>query len=587
MLQFIKFTFATIVGLFLFLFFGLFLLVAIIAASSGGGQPVVKVESNSVLRLNLNQSIAEQGIDNPFEELPFFGKASQLGLIELRAALQKAKADDHIKGIYFEASGIGATGFASLQEIRDMLADFRKSGKFIHAYSAGISEGTYYVASVADKIFVHPAGNLELNGLNIQIMFYKNTLEKIGVKPEVFRVGAFKGAVEPFILDKMSDENRLQYTSFLNNVYDHILADIAEGRKIPLEELRNIAGQMLVQTPADAIKYKLVTDTAYYDQVEAGLKKAAGIAETDKIKFVAIHDYMKTAAESNSGKTDKVAVIIAEGDIVDGKGARGMIGGDAIAAELRKVRLDKNVKAVVLRINSGGGSALASDIMWREVELLKKAKPVIASMSDYAASGGYYMAMACNTIVARPNTITGSIGVFGLTFNAQELMNSKLGVTFDNVKTGQYADLGDASRPLTDSERRILQNGVERIYKDFTGKVAAGRRLPLDSVLRIAGGRVWTGTQAKAIGLVDVLGSYEDAVELAAKQAKLTKGDYELKFYPKKETIWEVLAGSEDLIRAQVLKSELGEFYPIYQQTKQLLHLRGIQARMPFQLRIN
>jgi protease-4 len=321
--------------------------------------------------------------------------------------------------------------------------------------------------------------------------------------------------------------------------------------------------------------------------VEAGLKKAAGIAETDKIKFVAIHDYMKTAAESNSGKTDKVAVIIAEGDIVDGKGARGMIGGDAIAAELRKVRLDKNVKAVVLRINSGGGSALASDIMWREVELLKKAKPVIASMSDYAASGGYYMAMACNTIVARPNTITGSIGVFGLTFNAQELMNSKLGVTFDNVKTGQYADLGDASRPLTDSERRILQNGVERIYKDFTGKVAAGRRLPLDSVLRIAGGRVWTGTQAKAIGLVDVLGSYEDAVELAAKQAKLTKGDYELKFYPKKETIWEVLAGSEDLIRAQVLKSELGEFYPIYQQTKQLLHLRGIQARMPFQLRIN
>jgi protease IV len=586
MWQFIKFTLATLVGLFLFTFLGFFFLIALAAIGGGGGESAVTVSPNSVLKLNLNQPLAERGIDNPLEDLPLPGVSanSPLGLVELRAALRNAKTDANIKGIYLEAGGVGAQGFATLQEIRDMLADFRKSGKFIHAYSAGISEGAYYVASVADKIYLHPEGDLELNGLNIQLMFFKGVLEKIGVKPEVFRVGEFKSAVEPFLLDKMSDENRLQYNSFLNSVYDRVLADIAETRQIPLQDLREVANKMLVQTPADAIKYKLVTDTAYYDQVEGYLKKEAGLAEKDKIKLVTIKDYMKAPGadtDTDLGK-DRVAVIIAEGDIVDGKGAQGQIGGDAIAAELRKVRLDEKVKAVVLRINSGGGSALASDVMWREVELLKKQKPVIASMSDYAASGGYYMAMACHTIVARPNTITGSIGVFGLAFNAQELMNSKLGVTFDNVKTGEFADLGDASRPYTDAERRIMQNGVERIYADFTGKVAAGRRLPLDSVRRIAGGRVWTGTQAKANGLVDVLGSYEDAVKLAAKQAKLAEGKYAVRFYPKKTSIWDMLSDSDNLIQENLVRRELGELYPVYAQTQRLMHLRGVQARLPF-----
>jgi protease-4 len=586
MWQFIKFTLATILGLAIFFFLGFFLLVGFVGAiSSSGSQPTVSVEANSILKLDLGRTIAERGVDNPFADLPLPGASGSkvIGLIELRQAIAKAKTDEKISGIYLSSGSVGASGFASLQEIREMLVDFKKSGKFIYAFAEGYSEGGYFVNSVADRIFLHPAGALELNGLNIEVMFFKRGLDKLGVKPEIFRVGDFKSAVEPFFLEKMSEENRLQYTSFLNSVYDHYLKTVADARKIPVADLRAIADQMKVQTPADALKLKLVTDTAYYDQVETTLQKAAKHESEEKPRFVALDDYLKNVdaeGESTVGK-DRVAVVVAQGDIVDGKGGQGMIGGDAIAAELRKIRRDEKVKAVVLRINSPGGSALASDIMWREVELLKKAgKPVIASMGDYAASGGYYMAMPCNTIVAQPNTITGSIGVFGVYFTAQDLLNDKLGITTDNVKTSQFADLGDPDRPMNDAERQIIQTGINRIYADFTGKVAAGRKMALDSVRRLAGGRVWTGDQAKANGLVDVLGSYDDAVKLAAKTAKLS--DYAIKYYPKKPSILDALTETEGLLRAHVLEQELGDAYPIYEQYQKLRQLRGAQARLPF-----
>jgi protease IV len=585
MWQFIKYILATILGLAIFFFLGFFLLVGFVSALGSSSQPTVSLEANSILKLNLGRAIAERGIDNPLEDLPLPGASDSkvLGLIELRQAIAKAKTDEKISGIYLSSGSVGAPGFASLQEIREMLVDFKKSGKFIYAFAEGYSEGGYFVNSVADRIFLHPAGALEMNGLNIEVMFFKRGLDKLGVKPEIFRVGDFKSAVEPFFLEKMSEENRLQYTSFLNSIYDHYLKTVADARKIPLADLRAVADQMKVQTPADALKLKLVTDTAYYDQVEAALQKAAKHENAEKPRFVALDDYLKNVdaeEESPAGK-DRVAVVVAQGDIVDGKGGQDMIGGDAIAAELRKIRRDDKVKAVVLRINSPGGSALASDIMWREVELLKKAgKPVIASMGDYAASGGYYMAMPCHTIVAQPNTITGSIGVFGVFFTAQELLNDKLGITTDNVKTSQFADLGDPDRPMNDAERQIIQNGINRIYADFTGKVAAGRKMALDSVRRLAGGRVWTGEQAKANGLVDVLGSYDDAVKLAAKTAKLN--EYAIKYYPKKSSIFDAFTETEGLLRTHMLKQELGEAYPIYQQYQKLRQVRGAQARLPF-----
>ena len=580
-MQFLKYTLATIVGLFLFSFLMFLVLVGIVAVASSEGE--VSVEKNSVLELKLDKPIQERGGNDPFESLGVFGGLSNVyGLNEIKASIRHAKNNDKIKGIYLNVEILSA-GMATIQEIRDELLAFKKSGKFIVAYNDICSEKAYYLTSVAHKQYLHPQGALELNGLSSEVMFFKGTLEKLDIQPYIFKVGEYKSAVEPFILDKMSTPNRQQVTSFLNSLNDFSLQNIAKSRGKTFAQLQQIADSMLVRTPEDALKHGLVTNVGYFDEALAYMKKEAGLKEDDKLYLIDIGKYKKVAAQDDEAyDKNKIAVIYAEGEIVNGEGSSNNIGGTKFADEIRKARKDKNVKAIVLRINSPGGSAMASDVIWREVMLAKKVKPVIASMSDVAASGGYYIAMACDTIVAHPNTITGSIGVFGLFANLAPFLKNKLGITVDRVKTGPYADMPSVTRKLTEVEKQIVQHQVERIYQDFTAKAAQGRDMPVAKLQQVASGRVWSGIEAKERGLVDVFGSLEDAIKIAAARAKL-KDKYRLRHLPVQKTFFdEIMTGMEARIQAHFLKTELGEAYPYYEKMKSLQQFEGIQARMPY-----
>lgn len=586
--SFLKYLFASIIGTVIglgVLFLLLIMIFAGIAASSGS--EVAVISENSVLHLNLNTAIKERVEDNPFEDLDLpagiLSIEGGIGLFDLKEAIKKAQFDGNIKGIYLETGMISA-GFATLQEIREALLEFKKSKKFIYVYGDIYGENSYLLASVADKIFLYPQGVMEFNGLYSERMFYTNAMAKLGVKSEIFRVGDFKSAVEPFLLDKMSDASRLQTESYLNSIYGYFLKNVSESRNISVEELKTIASKMTIRNAGEMLQAKLVTDTAYYDQVEAALKKASGIEEKSKLKLVTLKKYMNVPATDTKTSENRIAVIVGEGEIMDGNGGNGIIGGDKIAAEIRKARNDDKIKAIVLRINSPGGSALASDKMWREVTLTQGKKPIIASMGDYAASGGYYMAMACDKIVAQPNTVTGSIGIFALLFSAQDLITNKMGFTFDGVKTNTFADIdGFLHRGFTEAERQILQQSVNQGYEDFTGKAAKGRNMNLDSLKRIAGGRVWTGEQAQSLGLVDELGNFEKAVEIAAKAAKLGKDDYVLRFYPAQQTFVEkILKTTETSLKERAMKEELGQMYPIFKEIQRLKTMQGLQARIPY-----
>jgi protease-4 len=588
-MQFIKFTLASILGLCLF-----FVLLVLILVGIGTLQDkeVVEVKEKSVLKLNLNVPISEMSKTSPFEDLGLpevASSASTIGLIDILKAIKAAKTDEKIKGIYIEVS-MPQAGYAVLHEVREALADFKQSGKFVYAYSEVYTEGAYYVASVADKIMLNPAGGIEFNGLIVEKMYLTGMLEKIGVKPEIFKVGDFKSAVEPLMSKQMSEADRLQTSTYLNSVYDFYLSNVAQSRNIPLEDLRKISKEMLVRNVGDALKYQLITDSVYYDQVTDLLKKATGTDEKDekaKINFISVKKYVKSdfVVKQNLAKDSRVAVIVAEGDIVSGKGDDESIGSDKIAEEIRKARKDSKIKAIVLRINSPGGSALASDVMWREVQLAKAEKPIIASMSAVAASGGYYMAMGCDTIVAQPNTITGSIGIFGVLVNAENLLTEKMGLTFDRVATGDYSGLGYPTRAMSDAEKQIIQRGIEEGYERFTSKAAAGRRMHIDSLKKIASGRVWTGATAQKIGLVDVLGGLDVAIQLAAKKANLKEGEYSVKYMPQQKSFIDRLMDvGEKEVRERNIKSELGIWYPYYKQLKRLQTYEGVQARLPFEL---
>ncbi|WP_026463223.1 signal peptide peptidase SppA [Adhaeribacter aquaticus] len=586
MLQFLKFTLATVVGLVIFFFITILLLMGIVAAA--GSDSEVKVEKNSILELKLDNAISERGSKNPFEELdlPIGSMPTAYGLDEIRASIRQAKMDENIKGIFLNVEVLTA-GMASVQEIRDELLAFKKSGKFIVAYNDICSEKAYYLTSVADKQYLNPQGALELNGLSSEVMFFKGTLDKLDIKPYIFKVGEFKSAVEPFILEKMSAPNRLQVTSFLNSLNNYSLENIAKSRGKTFQEMKRVSDSMLVRTPEDAVKYGLVSNVGYYDEALSYMKKRSGLKEDDKMYLVSLKKYKKAAMKSESEYAkNRIAVIYAEGEIVNGEGSDDNIGGTKFAEEIRKARKDKNVKAIVLRINSPGGSAMASDVIWREVMLAKKEKPVIASMSDVAASGGYYIAMACDTIVAHPNTITGSIGVFGMFANLESFLNNKLGITVDRVKTGPYSDLPSFTRNLTQVEQKIIQDQVERIYTDFTTKAAQGRRMPVAQLQKVASGRVWSGLEAKQIGLIDVFGNLDDAVKIAANRAGVGK-EYRLRHLPvRKGFFTELMSGMEAKARTQFLKTELGDLYPQYEKLKAVKQMEGIQARMPFDMYI-
>ncbi|MFC3880252.1 signal peptide peptidase SppA [Algoriphagus namhaensis] len=574
---------AVIVGLFAFSILSILISFAILGALVASGDKEVTVKENTVLHINLNgRTIVERTNDDDLSLGGFgsvFSTPMTAGMVNLKKAINAAADDENIKGIYLNVGFVFA-GQANLLELRNTLLDFKESGKFILAYDEAYSEGGYYLASVADELYINPLGGMDFNGFASETIFMKGFFEKVGIKPEIFRVGDFKSAVEPFILDKMSPENRLQTTSFLNEINSQALAGIAESRGIPLDSLTRINNEMLVRNPKDAVNYGLMTSLAYEDEVDAKLREKLGLDEDAKISTIKVTEYNKTVSTKNLSAKNRIAVILAEGQIVSGN-AEGMISSDKFAAEIRKARKNDDIKAIVLRVNSPGGSVLASEVIWREMMEAKKAKPLIVSMGEVAASGGYYIAAPADTIVAQPNTITGSIGIFGLFFTVEELINDKLGITTDVVETGELSDFMNPGRALTEVERSIVQASIEEGYETFISRVAEGRNMTPEQVKEVASGRVWTGTQAKERGLVDVLGGLEDAVAIAA--AKVDAGDdYRVIYYPAQKPWFEMLMSDlENNVSTRIIKSQLGDAYPYFKQTQDLEYLQGIQARMP------
>lgn len=574
---------AVIVGLFIFsilstlIFFGI---IGMIAASS---DKEVTVKENSILHLNLNgRMLVERTTDDDLDLGALgnpFGNDMSAGLINLKKAISEAKTNENIKGIYLN-TGLIIAGQAGLLELREALIDFKESGKFIVSYDEAYSEGGYFLASIADEIYLNPLGAIDFNGFSSEGVFVKGLFEKVGIKPEVFRVGEFKSAVEPFILDKMSEENRLQTEYFLNDINNLAVAKIAESRGIALDSLKKTNQEMLVRKAQDAVTYKLATALAYEDEVHSKLREKLGLEEDDDIPTITATALGSVAKSKNITSKNRIAVIIAEGNIVGGNG-EGVISSEKFAKEIRKARKDDNIKAIVLRVNSPGGSIVASEVIWREMTEAKKAKPLIVSMGEVAASGGYYIAAPADTIVAQPNTITGSIGIFGLWFNVKELLNNKLGITTDVVSTGQLSDFMNPTRDLTEVERTIIQSSIEDGYETFISRVAEGRGMHTDSVKKVASGRVWTGTQAKERGLVDVLGGLDTAIEIAA--GKIDVGDdYRVVYYPaQKPWFEEIFSSFGDKVQARILQSQLGENYQLIEKVKTLQNYQGIQVRMP------
>ncbi len=559
--------------------FGVIFFIAIISSADQ-----VIVNPKSVLQLKLAVPISELEVEDDLAQLfPEIANA-RAGLIQLKKAIRHAKSDGNIEGIYLNISQIPA-GISTLAELRNSLLDFKKSGKWVIAYSDAYTEGAYYLASAADRVYLNPHGMVELNGLAIEMTFYKKMFDKLDIKPEVFRVGDFKSAVEPYLRENMSDENRLQLNSMINSIYSQMLLEISVTRSIEPNKLKEIADKMLVRNAKQAVEYNLVDSLTYDDQVKDEMRNRLGLKKDATISFVKYADYKKSIPESTKSSDNQIAVIVADGSILPGSSTDGVVGGATIMNEVRKARKSKRVKAIVLRVNSPGGSFNAADQMWREITLAAQEKPVIASMSDYAASGGYYIAMACDTIVAQPTTITGSIGIFSVLFDLSGFLNNKIGVTTDQVKTGEVGDLITFMRPLTDVEKDIWQNQTNEIYEIFTSKAAAGRKMNVNDLKKIASGRVWTGEQAKANGLVDVLGGFEDAIDIASKAANIT--DYQLTYFPEPKSFLQRLTEDVDQnLKTRAMHQELGELYPWYQQWKKVKEFEGVQARMPFEFQL-
>lgn len=547
----------------------------------------VNISEKSVLKLDLNKPIQEVGVENPFADFggPFGGGENTVGLNDIVEALKSAQSDDKIQGIYLKTEGPQA-GWATLEEIRNQLLEFKKSKKFVVAYGETFTEKGYYIASLADKIYLNPAGGMEWNGLSAEYTFLKGTFDKLGVKPEIFRVGEFKSAIETFVRQDMSEASKKQSLELITAINDHYLAKISASRGIPAQQLKGLADSLAVENPESALKSKLVTNLGYYDEFENLIKSNLKLDAKKDISFVGVDKYIKSTPANTDGDFNKrIAVLVAEGEIHSGDSEDGNIGSDKFVKELKKLRDNDKIKAIVLRINSPGGSALASDVMWREIQVTSKVKPVIASMSDVAASGGYYMAMGCNKIVAQPNTITGSIGIFGMIFNIKDFMNNKLGVTFDGVGTNAHADWPTATRDMTDFEKAMIQKGVNEGYEKFTSKAAAGRKMPVDKLKSLAQGRVWSGIEAKSNGLVDALGGINDAVKLAASSANLKEGEYRVRYYPeKKKPLEEALNKLMSDEEEKAMDKNLGEMATYAKMYKRIMNMGGMQARMPFEM---
>lgn len=586
-MNFIKQVLATVTGviissIFLFVAF-LFLLGILVGQSSKDSN--LPTPANSVLYISLDYNVVEKTESNPFEDLnlPLYGSDKSIGLNDLLARINAAKTDDNIKGIYLNLSTIGV-GYATCEAVRDALLDFKKSKKFIVSYSDVYSQKAYYLSSVADKIYLNPQGSLDFRGISSSIVFMKEALDKLGVEMQVIKVGTYKSAVEPFILNEMSAANREQVTSYIGSIYESFLKNISSSRHISVDSLHAIADGYLIRSANDALKYKFVDNLMYKDQLLSDIKKRIGIKEDDDISAVSVLKYNGKSKESDS--KNEVAVLYAYGDIVDGEGSDGQIGGDDVSRQLRKLRNDKNVKAIVLRVNSGGGSALASEIIWREVELTRSVKPIMVSMGDYAASGGYYIAAAADSIFAEENTLTGSIGVFGLIPNMKNLFNDKLGIHIHEVNTGKFSGLmTNPTAPLTEEERAIIQLQVNSTYQTFMERVSKGRKLSIAEVDKLGQGRVYTGKQAISLGLVDKIGNTNSAVLAAANKAGLK--DYKVAEYPSsKDDFLGFFSKSKDQMKMWLLEEELGDYKRYLFDATKVIKQSGIQARLPYSLEI-
>ncbi|OYU95825.1 MAG: signal peptide peptidase SppA [Bacteroidetes bacterium B1(2017)] len=587
MKQFFKFMFASLFGFILGGFLLIFILIGIIGGIAAGSsdESSVSIKENSILSIKLNYIIPDRTSKNPFANLPIPGmeEGKALGLNDVLANIKKASTDNNIKGILLGAD-VSPNAYANLEEIRNALIEFKKSKKFIISYAEIMDEHSYYVASVSDKIYLNPSGEMLLNGFSQQVFYIKGMLDKIGLKPELIRHGKYKAAGEPLIADKMSQENRNQIESYMGSLYEHFLINISKARNKDLSEVKAIVNELRIQSAQDAVTLKMIDGLKYQDEVDAEIKTRLSLGEKDKISLVAMSKY-KNVSGNTSTSDNKIAVLYCVGDIVGGEGDDQTMGSDRIAAAIKKIREDDSYKALVLRINSPGGSALASDIMWREISLCKAKKPVVVSMGDVAASGGYFIAAPADVIVAQPNTITGSIGVFGLLMNAQELLNNKLGIKIETVKFGEFSDLGSPDRPLNEAEKKVIQKAIDHVYSDFIKRVAEGRKLTEAQVDSIAQGRVWSGVDAKRIGLVDELGGLDKAIEIAAKRAKLM--EYRCVDLPDmKDPFQELFSSLNENASTYFMKRELGTNYREYVELKKALRFQGIQARMRYDFKI-
>ncbi len=588
MKTFLKYLLASILGFIIASFLLFFILIGIVGGIMSSSKNQVEVKDNSILYINLNKEIVDRASNNPFNGFDYASMQpkTSLGLNDILKGIENAKSDSKIKGIFMEVDAVNA-GAATVNEIRNALLDFKESGKFIVSYNDVYSQKAYFLSTVADKIYLNPEGAVDWIGLRAEIMYYKNILEKLGVEPQIIRHGKFKSAVEPFMLDKMSPENREQISTFIGSIWNHWVEGISKSRNISITELNRLADDMVIRNGKASYDNKLVDSLIYKDQVIDILKKRLKVSDKKDIVSVSLDDYAKipTPLKGKGLSKNKVAVIYASGNIVMGNGTDGEIGSEGFAKAIREARRDSTIKAIVLRINSGGGSALASEVIWREMVLAKKVKPVIVSMGDVAASGGYYIAAPADTILADPTTITGSIGVFGMYFNVKEGMNKKLGINVETVSTNKHSDFGSMYRPLTAEERAVAQLGVEDIYQSFIGHVAEGRNIPVARVDEIGQGRVWSGANAIDIKLIDQFGGLKAAIAVAVKKAKLD--NYRITELPKQKDPFQQII--EDLTRntkISILKDELGAAYSQYSNLKSMLSNQGVQARIPYAIEL-
>lgn len=587
MKDFLKFTLATVTGIVISSVVLFFISILVVFSMVSSSESEMQVRKNSVMMLDLNGTLAERSQENPLD-LIMKDDYKTYGLDDILSSIKKAKENEDIKGIYIQATSLGA-GFASLEEIRNALKDFKESGKFVVAYGDAYTQGLYYLSSVADKVLLNPQGMLEWRGLAATPMFFKDLLEKVGVEMQVFKVGTYKSAVEPFISTEMSAANREQINVYLSSIWGQITSAVAESRNLSVEALNKEADRMLMFYPAEeSVKNGLVDTLIYKNDVRDYLKNLAGIDKDDNMPVLGIQDMInvkKNVPRDKSGNV--IAVYYAYGEIDGGSSASTDegINSEKVIKDLRKLKDNENVKAVVLRVNSPGGSAYGSEQIWYAVNQLKKEKPVIVSMGDYAASGGYYISCNADTIVAEPTTLTGSIGIFGMMPNAKGL-TEKLGVNFDVVKTNPYADFGNLTRPMNDGEKGLMQMYVNNGYELFLTRCSNGRGISMEELDKIAQGRVWTGSTAKELGLVDELGGLDKALEIAIAKAGVDA--YTVMSYPKKEGFLESLMNTNpgNYIKGRMLNSKMSDMYRQFSIIENFDKIDRIQARVPFELNI-